>query len=155
VALMLVIDLALFGAAGLTVWAVQMAVDPDHRRRHHQRHRPLVGLPQFRGRGRVDQHLALGLIIGGEELHNNHHTYPTSAKLSVKPFEFDIGWGYIRLMEMVGWPGAQDAAALKLGAVKAGGRRQDAGGADRQPLRGDGPATPPALSGAVRAELDA
>jgi stearoyl-CoA desaturase (delta-9 desaturase) len=43
-----------------------------------------------------------GSIIGGEELHNNHHTYPTSAKLSVKPFEFDIGWGYIRLMELLG-----------------------------------------------------
>ena len=37
-----------------------------------------------------------GMIIGGEELHNNHHTYPTSAKFSVKPYEFDIGWVYIR-----------------------------------------------------------
>ena len=39
-----------------------------------------------------------GIIIGGEELHNNHHTYPTSAKLSVKPYEFDIGWVYIRVL---------------------------------------------------------
>jgi stearoyl-CoA desaturase (delta-9 desaturase) len=38
-------------------------------------------------------------LIGGEELHNNHHTYPTSAKLSVKPYEFDIGWLYIRVLE--------------------------------------------------------
>ena len=44
-----------------------------------------------------------GILIGGEELHNNHHTYPTSAKFSVKPYEFDIGWGYIRAMEMIGW----------------------------------------------------
>jgi stearoyl-CoA desaturase (delta-9 desaturase) len=43
-----------------------------------------------------------GIIIGGEELHNNHHTYATSAKLSSKWYEFDIGWGYIRMMEMVG-----------------------------------------------------
>jgi stearoyl-CoA desaturase (delta-9 desaturase) len=43
-----------------------------------------------------------GVIIGGEELHNNHHTYPTSAKLSVKPYEFDIGWGYIRGLELLG-----------------------------------------------------
>jgi stearoyl-CoA desaturase (delta-9 desaturase) len=43
-----------------------------------------------------------GILIGGEELHNNHHTFPTSAKLSSKWFEFDIGWLYIRLMEMVG-----------------------------------------------------
>jgi stearoyl-CoA desaturase (delta-9 desaturase) len=41
--------------------------------------------------------------IGGEELHNNHHTYPTSAKFSVKPYEFDIGWMYIRGFEMLGW----------------------------------------------------
>jgi stearoyl-CoA desaturase (delta-9 desaturase) len=43
-----------------------------------------------------------GIIIGGEELHNNHHTFATSAKLSSKWYEFDIGWGYIRAMEMVG-----------------------------------------------------
>ncbi len=43
-----------------------------------------------------------GILIGGEELHNNHHTYPTSAKLSVKPYEFDIGWLYIRMLETVG-----------------------------------------------------
>jgi stearoyl-CoA desaturase (delta-9 desaturase) len=43
-----------------------------------------------------------GVIIGGEELHNNHHTYPTSAKLSVKRFEFDIGWGYIRVLQALG-----------------------------------------------------
>lgn len=42
-----------------------------------------------------------GILIGGEELHNNHHTYPTSAKLSVKTYEFDIGWAYIRLLEML------------------------------------------------------
>jgi len=44
----------------------------------------------------------LGLLIGGEELHNNHHAYPTSAKLSVKWYEFDIGWLYIRLLEVAG-----------------------------------------------------
>ena len=44
----------------------------------------------------------LGLLIGGEELHNNHHAYPTSAKLSMKWYEFDIGWLYIRLLQAVG-----------------------------------------------------
>jgi stearoyl-CoA desaturase (delta-9 desaturase) len=43
-----------------------------------------------------------GILIGGEELHNNHHTYPTSAKFSVKPYEFDIGWLYIRAMQKLG-----------------------------------------------------
>jgi stearoyl-CoA desaturase (delta-9 desaturase) len=44
----------------------------------------------------------LGVLIGGEELHNNHHAYPTSAKLSMKWYEFDIGWLYIRLLEAAG-----------------------------------------------------
>jgi stearoyl-CoA desaturase (Delta-9 desaturase) len=44
----------------------------------------------------------LGLLIGGEELHNNHHAYPTSAKLSMKWYEFDIGWLYIRLLQTAG-----------------------------------------------------
>jgi stearoyl-CoA desaturase (delta-9 desaturase) len=43
-----------------------------------------------------------GILIGGEELHNNHHTFGTSAKLSSKWYEFDIGWMYIRMLEMVG-----------------------------------------------------
>ena len=49
----------------------------------------------------------IGILIGGEELHNNHHAYPTSAKLSIKWYEFDIGWLYIRLL-----------AALRLAHVK-------------------------------------
>jgi stearoyl-CoA desaturase (delta-9 desaturase) len=52
-------------------------------------------------------------------LHNNHHTYPTSAKLSVKPFEFDIAWGYIRAMEMMGLAKVRKTAPqLKLGEIK-------------------------------------
>ena len=43
-----------------------------------------------------------GILIGGEELHNNHHAFPTSAKLSSKWYEFDIGWFYIRGLELLG-----------------------------------------------------
>ena len=43
-----------------------------------------------------------GIWIGGEELHNNHHAYSTSAKFSVKPFEFDLGWFYIRVLQAFG-----------------------------------------------------
>jgi stearoyl-CoA desaturase (Delta-9 desaturase) len=46
--------------------------------------------------------LPWGIVIGGEELHNNHHAFPTSAKLSVKWYEFDLGWGYIRGLELLG-----------------------------------------------------
>jgi stearoyl-CoA desaturase (delta-9 desaturase) len=45
----------------------------------------------------------VGILIGGEELHNNHHTYPTSARFSVKPYEFDVGWFYISMLEKIGW----------------------------------------------------
>jgi len=40
-----------------------------------------------------------GILIGGEELHNNHHAYGTSAKLSSRWYEFDLGWTYIRILE--------------------------------------------------------
>ena len=43
-----------------------------------------------------------GILIGGEELHNNHHAFASSAKLSSKWYEFDIGWLYIRILEMLG-----------------------------------------------------
>ena len=60
-----------------------------------------------------------GIIIGGEELHNNHHTYPTSAKMSVKPYEFDIGWAYIRGLEMLGLAKVRKTPPmLKLGTIK-------------------------------------
>jgi stearoyl-CoA desaturase (delta-9 desaturase) len=60
-----------------------------------------------------------GVIIGGEELHNNHHTYPTSAKFSVKPYEFDLGWVYIQAMQKIGWAKVKKVPPkLKLGAIK-------------------------------------
>ena len=46
--------------------------------------------------------LPIGAWIGGEELHNNHHAYPASAKFSLKWYEFDLGWGYIRALESLG-----------------------------------------------------
>jgi stearoyl-CoA desaturase (delta-9 desaturase) len=60
-----------------------------------------------------------GVIIGGEELHNNHHTYPTAAKFSVKKYEFDMGWLYISLMSKIGWATVKKVPPkLQLGAVK-------------------------------------
>ena len=63
--------------------------------------------------------LPWGIVIGGEELHNNHHTYPTSAKLSVKRYEFDIGWMYIRGLEILGLATVRKVSPqLKLGEVQ-------------------------------------
>ncbi len=103
VGLMLILDLALFGAAGAAVWAVQMAWIPVTAAGIINGIGHWWGYRNFEAADASTNISPIGLIIGGEELHNNHHTYPTSAKLSVKPYEFDIGWGYIRLMEMVGW----------------------------------------------------
>ena len=103
VAMMLIIDVALFGALGLTVWAVQMVWIPFWAAGVINGIGHSWGYRNFEAADASTNVSPWGLIIGGEELHNNHHTYPTSAKFSVKPYEFDIGWVYIRALEMIGW----------------------------------------------------
>ena len=102
VALMLIIDLALFGALGLTVWAVQMMWIPVTAAGIINGAAHYWGYRNFEAPDASTNISPWGIIIGGEELHNNHHTYPTSAKLSVKPYEFDLGWLYIRILETCG-----------------------------------------------------
>ena len=119
VGLMLIIDLALFGAIGLTVWAVQMLWIPVMATGIINGIGHYWGYRNFEAADASTNVSPWGILIGGEELHNNHHTYPTSAKFSVKPFEFDISWGYIRAMELVGLAKVRKTAPqLKLGAVK-------------------------------------
>jgi stearoyl-CoA desaturase (delta-9 desaturase) len=99
VGMMLIIDVMLFGAIGLTVWAVQMLWIPITAAGI------INGIGHYWGYRNYDcadaatNIFPIGIIIGGEELHNNHHTYGTSAKLSSKWYEFDIGWLYIRILE--------------------------------------------------------
>ena len=99
VASLLVINVALFGVIGLSVWAVQMMCIPITAAGI------INGLGHWWGYRNYDCNDAAtnifpwGILIGGEELHNNHHTYATSAKLSSKWYEFDLGWGYIRILE--------------------------------------------------------
>jgi stearoyl-CoA desaturase (delta-9 desaturase) len=102
VGLMMILDLTLFGVSGMAVWAVQMAWIPITAAGIVNGVGHYWGYRNFEAPDASTNISPWGIIIGGEELHNNHHTYPTSAKLSVKPYEFDIGWMYIRLMEMVG-----------------------------------------------------
>ena len=119
VALMLVVDVALFGAIGITVWAVQMLWIPITAAGIINGLGHYWGYRNFEAVDASTNVSPWGILIGGEELHNNHHTYPTSAKLSVKPYEFDIGWVYIRCMEMVGWAKVRKTAPhLVLGDVK-------------------------------------
>ena len=102
VAILIVIDLLLFGAIGATVWAVQMLWIPITAAGIINGIGHYWGYRNFEAPDASTNIVPWGVIIGGEELHNNHHTYPTSAKLSVKRFEFDIGWGYIRMLQMLG-----------------------------------------------------
>ena len=102
VVLMLAIDLTLFGAAGLSVWAVQMVWTPIMAAGIINGAAHYWGYRNFEAADASTNISPWGILIAGEELHNNHHTYPTSAKLSVKRYEFDIGWMYIRLMQSVG-----------------------------------------------------
>ena len=119
VGLMLILDLAIFGAIGLTVWAVQMLWIPVMATGIINGIGHWWGYRNFEAPDASTNVSPWGILIGGEELHNNHHTYPTSAKFSVKPFEFDIGWFYIRGMEMVGLAKARKTVPqLKLGAIK-------------------------------------
>jgi stearoyl-CoA desaturase (Delta-9 desaturase) len=119
VGLMMIIDLALFGAAGLAVWAVQMAWIPVTAAGIINGLGHWWGYRNFEAADASTNLSPWGILIGGEELHNNHHTYPTSAKLSVKPYEFDIGWMYIRMMEMAGLATVRKTVpTMKLGSVK-------------------------------------
>ncbi len=119
VSLMLVIDLLLFGAIGATVWAVQMLWIPITAAGIINGLGHWWGYRNFEAPDASTNVSPWGIFIGGEELHNNHHTYPTSAKLSVKPYEFDIGWGYIRGLEMLGLAKVRKTPPqLKLGAIQ-------------------------------------
>jgi stearoyl-CoA desaturase (delta-9 desaturase) len=119
VALMLIINVTLFGALGATVWAVQMLWIPVTAAGIINGIGHYWGYRNFEAPDASTNISPWGLIIGGEELHNNHHTYPTSAKLSVKPHEFDIGWLYIRILQAVGQATVRKTApVLKLGEVR-------------------------------------
>ena len=120
VALMMIVNLALFGAIGATVWAIQMLGIPITAAGIIYGIGHWWGYRYFEATDASRNIMPWGIIIGGEELHNNHHTYPTSAKLSVKPYEFDIAWGYIRAMEILGMAKVRKVAPqMRTGDVRA------------------------------------
>jgi len=99
---MLAIDVALFGALGFTVWAVQMAWIPFWAAGVVNGIGHFWGYRNFASPDTSTNLVPWGIVIGGEELHNNHHAYGTSAKFSSKWYEFDIGWAYITVLRSVG-----------------------------------------------------
>ncbi len=100
---MLVINLVLFGVVGGGImWVAQMVWIPFWAAGVINGIGHYWGYRNFQPQDESRNIVPLGLLIGGEELHNNHHAFPTSARLSNRWYEFDIGWLYIRLLEKVG-----------------------------------------------------
>jgi stearoyl-CoA desaturase (Delta-9 desaturase) len=102
ISMMMVIDVALFGVVGVSVWAVQMVWIPFWAAGVVNGLAHWAGYRNFDSSDASTNIFPIGILIGGEELHNNHHTYATSAKLSNKWYEFDMGWMYIRVLSALG-----------------------------------------------------
>lgn len=102
VGLLLITHFILFGPIGITIWAIQMLWTPVFAAGVINGIGHFWGYRNFQAEDASRNIVPWGILIGGEELHNNHHAYPTSARLSNKWFEFDIGWMYIRILEMLG-----------------------------------------------------
>ncbi len=101
VGVMLAIDLVLFGPIGLTIWAVQMLWIPFFAAGVVNGVGHYWGYRNFAPNDASKNIVPWGILIGGEELHNNHHAYAASAKLSSQWWELDIGWMYIRILELL------------------------------------------------------
>jgi stearoyl-CoA desaturase (delta-9 desaturase) len=99
---MLFINVMLFGVIGVTVWAVQMIWIPITAAGIINGIGHYWGYRNYNCNDAATNIIPFGILIGGEELHNNHHTFGTSAKLSSKWYEFDIGWMYIRILATFG-----------------------------------------------------
>lgn len=102
IVIMLALDVLVFGLAGVAVWAIQMAWIPFFAAGIINGVGHALGYRNFEVPNAATNILPWGILIGGEELHNNHHTFPNSPKLSVKPWEFDLGWAWICLFRALG-----------------------------------------------------
>lgn len=102
IVLMLVIDILLFGPVGIIVWGVQMLWIPFWAAGVINGLAHWIGYRNYNTKDTAHNLIPFGIIIGGEELHNNHHGMPISAKLSAKWFEIDIGWLWIKLFKRLG-----------------------------------------------------
>ena len=102
ITLLMLVNVLLFGPLGLTIWAVQMAWIPVNAAGIVNGIGHYWGYRNFACADASTNIIPWGIFIGGEELHNNHHAYATSARLSSKWYEFDIGWAYINILKIFG-----------------------------------------------------
>ncbi len=102
VSLLLVLDFVLFGVIGLSIWAVQMLWIPFWAAGVINGIGHWWGYRNYEPGDASRNIMPIGAFVGGEELHNNHHAFPSSAKFSSRWWEFDLGWFYIRLLSLLG-----------------------------------------------------
>ena len=95
--ILFIMNIFLFGFVGIIIWSIQMAWTPIFAAGGINGAGHYWGYRNYDTSDDSTNMLPLGIIIGGEELHNNHHAFPTAAKFSLKPWEFDIGWMYIKI----------------------------------------------------------
>ncbi|MES2859401.1 MAG: fatty acid desaturase [Pseudomonadota bacterium] len=100
--LLLVVSFVLFGSAGIAMWALQMAWIPFWAAGVINGLGHWWGYRNFETADTATNLTPWGVWVGGEELHNNHHAFPSSAKFSLRRFEFDIGWAAIRVLQSLG-----------------------------------------------------
>ena len=100
--LMLAVDLLLFGVLGFAVWGIQMLWIPLWAAGVINGIGHYWGYRNYEPNDASTNIVPWGIVIGGEELHNNHHAFPSSAKFSSKRWEFDLGWFYLRTLSALG-----------------------------------------------------
>lgn len=99
---LLTLNVILFGVIGITMFAFQMAAMPIFSAGIINGLGHARGYRNFESDDAATNLYPIAFFIGGEELHNNHHAFPSSAKFSVRPWEFDIGWMYITIFKALG-----------------------------------------------------
>jgi stearoyl-CoA desaturase (delta-9 desaturase) len=99
---MLLVDVALFGIPGITIWAIQMIAIPFLAAGVVNGLGHYYGYRNFECKDAATNVVPWGIILGGEELHNHHHAFPCSSKFALRPWEFDLGWWYIRGLKFLG-----------------------------------------------------
>lgn len=102
IVLLVVVDLLLFGVPGIIIIAAQMLANPLLAAGVVNGVGHYYGYRNFECPDAARNVVPWGLLLAGEELHNNHHAFPSSAKFSVQRWEFDIGWLYIRVFQALG-----------------------------------------------------
>ena len=100
--LLFILNIILFGTVGIIIWSIQMMWTPIFAAGGINGAGHYLGYRNYNTNDDSTNMSPVGIIIGGEELHNNHHAYPTAAKFSLRPWEFDIGWMYIKIFGAIG-----------------------------------------------------